>query len=61
MVQLANRAKTTRAHTCKKETVKLFAVAVGIVLYYLCIVVYLYGDLAIYATAIPKALTSVVW
>ncbi|XP_062507941.1 transmembrane protein 104-like isoform X2 [Corticium candelabrum] len=33
---------------------------VGIVLYYLCIVVYLYGDLAIYATAIPKALTSVV-
>lgn len=31
------------------------------VLYYLCIIVYLYGDLAIYAAAIPKALASVVW
>jgi hypothetical protein len=34
---------------------------VGIVLYYLCIVVYLYGDLSIYAVAIPKAFAAVVW
>lgn len=33
---------------------------VGIVLYYLCIVVYLYGDLSIYAVAIPKAFAAVV-
>lgn len=35
--------------------------AVGIVLYYLCVCVYLYGDLAIYAVTIPKSMQTVLW
>ena len=31
------------------------------VLFYLCIATYLYGDLAIYAAAIPKSLRDVAW
>jgi len=47
---------------------KLFAaynmfssVAVGILLFYVCMIVYLYGDLAIYAVAVPETLRDVVW
>ena len=39
----------------------LFFIAVGIRLFYLCIAVYLYGDLAIYATAVPKSMRNIVW
>ncbi len=35
--------------------------AVGIILYYIAICLYLYGDLAIYAVAIPKSLVVVAW
>ena len=35
--------------------------SVGLRLFYLCIVVYLYGDMAIYAAAVPKSLTQVAW
>ena len=35
--------------------------SVGYNLFYLCIVVYLYGDLAIYAAAVPKSLRDVSW
>lgn len=35
--------------------------AVGIYIFYVCIVIYLFGDLAIYATAVPKSLRDVVW
>ncbi|XP_065175112.1 transmembrane protein 104-like isoform X1 [Sycon ciliatum] len=38
---------------------KLFFNRIGIFLYYLCVCIYLYGDLAIYAVAIPKALVNV--
>lgn len=34
---------------------------VGVRLFYFCIVLYLYGDLAIYAAAVPKSLTKVTW
>ena len=38
-----------------------FFSAVGIFLYYVVICLYLYGDLAIYAVAIPKSMTKAVW
>lgn len=41
------------------QMAKLFFSKVGVRLFYLCIVLYLYGDLAIYATAVPKSLTCV--
>ena len=34
---------------------------VGVRLFYFCIALYLYGDLAIYAAAVPKSLTQVAW
>lgn len=33
----------------------------GLRLFYLCIGLYLYGDLAIYAAAVPKSLTNISW
>lgn len=38
-----------------------FLFAVGIVIYYIVICLYLYGDLAIYLVAIPKSIVTVVW
>jgi len=37
------------------------AVVVGIVWFYFCIILYLYGDIAIYAVAMPESLRDVVW
>lgn len=34
---------------------------VGLYIFYICVVVYLYGDLAIYAAAVPKSLRDVAW
>ena len=34
---------------------------VGVRLFYFCIALYLYGDLAIYAAAVPKSLTQIAW
>ena len=34
---------------------------VGVVLFYICIIVYLYGDLAIYVAAVPKSLRDIIW
>lgn len=34
---------------------------VGVNLFYLCIIIYLYGDLAIYAAAVPVSLMQVTW
>jgi len=39
----------------------LFRFIVGVVIFYICIVVYLYGDLAIYSAAVPKSLRDVIW
>ena len=36
-------------------------IIVGVVIFYVCIIVYLYGDLAIYAAAVPKSLRDVIW
>ena len=38
---------------------KMFFNKAGIFLFYLCIIVYLYGDLAIYAAAVPKNIVSI--
>lgn len=35
--------------------------AVGITLFYICVIIYLFGDLAIYAAAVPKSLRDVAW
>lgn len=35
--------------------------AVGVNLFYFCIIIYLYGDLAIYAAAVPVSLMQVTW
>ena len=42
------------------EMAHLFFGKIGIRLFYLCIAVYLYGDLAIYATAVPKSMRDVI-
>lgn len=31
----------------------------GLIMFYLCVIIYLYGDLAIYATAVPKSLREI--
>lgn len=33
----------------------------GVYVFYGFLIVYLYGDLAIYSTAVPKSLMNVVW
>ncbi|XP_048761288.2 transmembrane protein 104-like isoform X2 [Ostrea edulis] len=49
-----------------KERVELGKMAelyfnkIGVILFYLCMVLYLYGDLAIYAVAVPKSLRDVI-
>lgn len=35
--------------------------SVGVNMFYICIIVYLYGDLAIYAAAVPVSLMEVAW
>jgi hypothetical protein len=35
--------------------------AVGVNIFYICLAIYLYGDLAIYAAAVPKSLRDVAW
>ena len=51
----------TRVPSLQGTIANLFYHPVGIVLYYICICLYLYGDLAIYAVAIPKSLRTAVW
>lgn len=41
------------------QMANLFFSKLGVRLFYFCIVLYLYGDLAIYAAAVPKSLTKV--
>jgi len=38
---------------------RMFFNRIGIVLFYICIIVYLYGDLAIYVAAVPKNIVSI--
>ena len=44
----------------KKLKIKV-AFTVGVLVFNLCIVIYLYGDLAIYAAAVPKSIRDVAW
>ena len=38
---------------------RMFFNKFGMILFYLCMIVYLYGDLAIYAAAVPKNVVSI--
>ena len=44
-----------------KELIFSVLFSVGVLLFNLCIVIYLYGDLAIYAAAVPKSIRDVAW
>ena len=35
--------------------------SVGVIVFYICVIIYLYGDLAIYTVAVPKSLVNVTW
>lgn len=34
---------------------------VGLIIFYVCISLYLFGDLAIYGSAVPKSIRDVIW
>ena len=42
-------------------TYTLWYISVGIFLFYMCMTLYLYGDLAIYVAAVPKSLRNIIW
>lgn len=42
-------------------SVSCLGLSVGVNMFYICIIVYLYGDLAIYAAAVPISLMEVAW
>lgn len=44
-----------------QESLIFLFLAVGVNLFYFCIIIYLYGDLAIYAAAVPVSLMQVTW
>lgn len=43
------------------EMAGLFFSDIGRILFYLCIAIYLYGDLSIYSAAVAKTLRDVIW
>lgn len=43
------------------EMAGLFFNDIGRILFYLCIAIYLYGDLSIYSAAVSKTLRDVIW
>jgi hypothetical protein len=43
------------------EMAGLFFNKFGRILFYICIVIYLYGDLSIYSAAVAKSLRDVLW
>ncbi|XP_034034929.1 transmembrane protein 104-like [Thalassophryne amazonica] len=43
------------------QMASMFFNKVGVNMFYICIIVYLYGDLAIYAAAVPISLMEVAW
>lgn len=43
------------------EMAGLFFNDLGRILFYLCIAIYLYGDLSIYSAAVSKTLRDVIW
>ena len=40
---------------------KSFCISVGVIVFYIVVIIYLYGDLAIYTAAVPKSLANVSW
>ena len=36
-------------------------ILVGVAVFYFCISLYLFGDLAIYGTAVPKSIRDIIW
>lgn len=43
------------------EMAGLFFNDIGRILFYICIAIYLYGDLSIYSAAVAKTLRDVIW
>lgn len=41
------------------EMAEIFFNKVGVIVFYICVIIYLYGDLAIYTVAVPKSLVNV--
>lgn len=48
-------------HISESYLFLIFVFSVGVNMFYICIIVYLYGDLAIYAAAVPISLMEVAW
>ena len=46
---------------CSPDPSSPLFLPVGVNMFYICIIVYLYGDLAIYAAAVPISLMEVAW
>ena len=44
-----------------KSTLTLYSILAGVLIFYFCISLYLFGDLAIYGTAVPKTIRNVIW
>ena len=51
----------TGIYSLQGTMANMFYHPIGIVLYYICICLYLYGDMSIYAAAIPKSFKTAVW
>ena len=51
----------TAIYSLQGTMANMFYHPIGIVLYYICICLYLYGDLAIFTVAIPKSFRTAVW
>ena len=49
-----------KKHVCLELTIYSFFSG-GLIAYYVVIALYLYGDLAIYAAAVPKSLVTATW
>ncbi|VDM74294.1 unnamed protein product [Strongylus vulgaris] len=43
------------------QMANMFLGKIGVIICYLCMDIYLFGDLAIYSTTVPKSLMSIIW
>ena len=61
VTELADYSELTVQYNLVLYFFHCVSVAVGINLFYICTIVYLFGDLAVYAAAVPKSLRDIVW
>lgn len=55
-----NKCKCIASRNILLQTLKIIFL-VGLVVFYFCISLYLFGDLAIYGSAVPKSIRDVIW